>query len=196
MKKDDVKALALSLGLSGEVVKLDGIKANPDNPRVLRDEKFALLKKSIEEFPKMLALRPIVTDADGVVLGGNMRLRALQDLGYNYVPAEWVKNADTLTEDERRQFIIKDNASFGEWDYDALANDWNDDDLRLWGVDVWNTDPISDEEVAALFENAGEQKEKPLVLSVEIPKEYEGNVEDIKEAVRVTLGEWKGCAVR
>ena len=81
-------------------MKLKDIRPNPDNPRVIRDEKFQKLKRSIEEFPKMMSLRPIVIDADGVVLGGNMRLRALQDLGYKEVPDEWVRRAEELTDDE------------------------------------------------------------------------------------------------
>ena len=102
------------------------IKANPSNPRVLRDEKFAKLKKSIQDFPDMLNYRSIVavTDTDGkyMVLGGNMRLRAMQDLGIKTAP---VMLADHWTEEQRREFIIKDNVGFGEWDWDQLANEWD-----------------------------------------------------------------------
>ena len=140
MKGLVTKDVALSMGLSGEMVRLSSVKPNPDNPRVMRDEKFTKLCNSIREFPKMLALRPMVTDADGVVLGGNMRLRALQEVGYKEVPAEWVKRADTLTDEEQRRFIIADNVEFGEWDYDALANEWTDVPLNDWGMDVWEDD--------------------------------------------------------
>ena len=117
-------------------MKLKDIRLNPDNPRVIRDEKFQKLKRSIEEFPKMMSLRPIVIDADGVVLGGNMRLRALQDLGYKEVPDEWVRRAEELTDDEKRRFVIADNVGFGEWAWDALANEWDAEDLEAWGLDL------------------------------------------------------------
>ena len=113
-------------------MKLSTIRPNPKNPRVLRDDKFQKLKKSIEDFPKMMELRPIVVDDEGVILGGNMRFRALQDIyGKNgEIPDAWVKRAADLTEDEKRQFIIKDNAAFGEWDWDMLANEWNAEELE------------------------------------------------------------------
>lgn len=133
--------------ISGTIlVPIGTLKSNPTNPRVLRDEKFAKLKKSIQDFPDMLNKRPIVavTDADGklMVLGGNMRLRACQDLKSKEVP---VILADEWTEDQRREFIIKDNVGFGEWDWDALANGWDTDRLEEWGMDL-PVDPIEAEE--------------------------------------------------
>ena len=120
-----------------QVIKINKLKGNPSNPRVLRDDKFAKLKKSIEEFPDMLNKRPIVavTDKDGklMVLGGNMRLRACQELGLKEVP---VILADDWTEEQRREFIVKDNVGFGEWDWDSLANEWKAEDLDAWGLDV------------------------------------------------------------
>ena len=116
-------------------MKLNKIKPNQNNPRVIRDEKFAKLKKSIEEFPKMMALRPIIIDSSGIVLGGNMRLKALQDIGYKEIPDEWVKRADELTEVEKQEFIVKDNVGFGEWDWQELSN-WDSEKLNEWGVDV------------------------------------------------------------
>lgn len=92
-------------------MKLSDIKPNPNNPRIIRDERFAKLKNSIEQFPKMMRLRPIVVDAAGVILGGNMRLRALQDLGYKEIPDEWVKRADDLTEEENQRFIIAESGT-------------------------------------------------------------------------------------
>lgn len=117
-------------------MKLIDILPNPENPRVLRDEKFAKLKQSIQEFPKMMSLRPMVVDSEGVILGGNMRYRALQDLGFKEIPNEWVKRADELTEDEKRRFIISDNVGFGDWDWDALGNDWDADQLTDWGLEI------------------------------------------------------------
>jgi hypothetical protein len=116
-----------------QLVPIGSLKANPTNPRVLRDEKFIKLKNSIQSFPDMLNYRSVVavTDTDGklMVLGGNMRLRAMQDLGIKEVP---VMIADHWTEEQRREFIIKDNVGFGEWDWDGLANEW---DARCW--DLW-----------------------------------------------------------
>ena len=121
-------------------MKLKDIKPNPNNPRVLRDDKFQKLKKSIQEFPKMLSLRPIVIDENNVVLGGNMRLRALQDLGFTDIDDSCVKYANDLTEEEKKRFIIADNVAFGEWDWDTLANDWDVVDLDAWGLDIPNFD--------------------------------------------------------
>ena len=117
-------------------MKLTEIKPNPDNPRVIRDEKFKRLCKSIQEFPKMMELRPIVVDENSMVLGGNMRLKALQSLGFKEIPDNWVKLASDLTDEEKDRFIITDNAGFGEWDWDVLANEWNAEDLVQWGLDV------------------------------------------------------------
>ena len=124
-------------------MKLKDIKPNPNNPRVLRDEKFQKLKQSITEFPKMLSLRPMVIDENNVVLGGNMRLRALQELGFTDIDEAWVKRSSDLTEDEKKRFIIADNVAFGEWDWDKLANDWDVVDLEAWGMEI----PFYDEEV-------------------------------------------------
>jgi DNA modification methylase len=111
------------------------IHLNDDNPRILKDARFQQLVKSLQDFPEMLALRPCVVDETYTVLGGNMRLRALQHLGYTEVP---VVVAEGLTPEQKREFVIKDNGSFGEWDWDALANgDWPDAaTLNEWGVDV------------------------------------------------------------
>jgi hypothetical protein len=117
-------------------MKLKDIKPNPNNPRVLRDDKFQKLKQSIKEFPKMLSLRPMVIDENNVVLGGNMRLRALQELGFTDIDEAWVKRSSDLTEEEKKRFIIADNVAFGEWDWDTLANDWEVVDLEAWGLDI------------------------------------------------------------
>ena len=121
-------------------MKLKDIKPNPHNPRVLRDDKFAKLKQSISEFPKMLSLRPMVIDENNMILGGNMRLRALQDLGYTEIDDAWVKRSSDLTEEEKKRFIIADNVAFGEWDWDTLANDWDVADLEAWGLEIPNFD--------------------------------------------------------
>jgi DNA modification methylase len=118
------------------MIKINTIKSNPNNPRVIKDEKFEKLKKSISEFPKMMELRPMVINQDNIVLGGNMRLKALKELGYKEVPDEWVKQAKDLTEEETRRFIIADNVGFGDHDWDMLSNEWNAEELESWGLDI------------------------------------------------------------
>jgi hypothetical protein len=122
------------------MIKLSTIKSNPNNPRVIKDDKFAKLVNSIKEFPKMMELRPMVVNSDMVVLGGNMRLKALKEAGYKEVPNEWVKSAESLTEEEQRRFIIADNVGFGEHDWDMLANEWDAVELESWGLDVGGFD--------------------------------------------------------
>ena len=110
------------------------LKSNNDNPRIINDTKFEKLVNSIKEFPEMLDLRPIVIDENNIILGGNMRYRACLKAGIKDVP---VKIAKGLTEEQKREFIIKDNASFGEWDWATLGNEWDSMDLNSWGIDVW-----------------------------------------------------------
>lgn len=124
-------------------MKLKDIHPNPNNPRIIRDERFDKLKRSIQEFPKMMSLRPMVIDAQGYVLGGNMRLRALQELGYKEIPNDWVRRADDLSEEERERFIIADNVGFGDWDWETVANEWDAGKLDDWGLEVpgFDVDP-------------------------------------------------------
>jgi DNA modification methylase len=130
------------------MIKLSTIKSNPNNPRVCKDDKFAKLVNSIKEFPKMMELRPMVVNSDMVVLGGNMRLKALKEAGYKEVPDEWVKSAESLTEEEQRRFIIADNVGFGEHDWDMLANEWDAVELEAWGLDIpsFETDEVLEAE--------------------------------------------------
>ncbi len=121
-------------------MKLSKIKGNPNNPRIIKDDKFKKLVKSISEFPKMLELRPIIVDENFIVQGGNMRLKALQELKYKDIPDEWVKQVSDLTEEQKKEFIIKDNVGFGEWDFDDLANNWDVEKLNEWGLDIPNFD--------------------------------------------------------
>lgn len=160
-------------------MKLKDIKPNPNNPRVIRDDKFEKLRNSIESFPQMMALRPIVVDADNVILGSNMRFRALQDLGYKEIPDEWVKKADELTEEQKREFIIKDNSGFGSWDWDALANEWDAEQLSEWGLDM--PDWIGDE--PDMDDLIGEDKNKPPTMKItfESPEQLQKAEIDIQE---------------
>ena len=109
------------------------IKPNPNNPRICKDHKFKQLVKSIQDFPQMLELRPIVIDENNMVLGGNMRLKACLEAGLTDLP---VIHANNLTEAQKKEFIIKDNISFGEHDFDILANEWNIIELDEWGLDI------------------------------------------------------------
>jgi len=118
-------------------MKLEKIKFNPQNPRKISKENLTKLCTSIEEFPKMMELRPIVIDEDNISLGGNMRLLALNELGYSEIPDNWVKKITDLTEIEKKEFIIKDNISFGEMDYLILYSEFSDisiDILDSWGL--------------------------------------------------------------
>lgn len=118
------------------MIKLESIKINPSNPRYISKEKIEKLKNSIQDFEKMMSLRPIIIDENNMILGGNMRFRALQELGYKEIPAEWVKQATDLTAEEKQEFIIKDNVGFGAWDWDILASEWDTNSLQEWGMDI------------------------------------------------------------
>ena len=115
-------------------VKISKVKGNPNNPRIIKNDKFKKLVKSIQEFPEMLKIRPIVVDEDMMVLGGNMRLKASKDAGLKEV---WIEIAEGLTEEQKKEFIVKDNVGFGEWEWDMLANEWDSVQLAEWGLDVW-----------------------------------------------------------
>ena len=139
-----------------EVVKISEIKSNPNNPRVIRDDKFKKLVKSIQELPQMLKLRPIVVNDDMIVLGGNMRLKACKEAGLKEVH---IIKASDLSEEQQKEFIIKDNVGFGEWDWDMLANEWDEEELIEWGLDlpfdtnIEDLEIIEKEDLSDLIEN-------------------------------------------
>lgn len=120
-------------------VPTNTVKANPNNPRIIKDDKFAKLVKSINEFPQMLNLRPIVVNDDMVVLGGNMRLKACKEAGLKEIP---IIKASELTEQQQKEFIVKDNVGYGEWDWNDLANNWDAQELQDWGLDIPGFDAI------------------------------------------------------
>jgi hypothetical protein len=168
-------------------MKLSDIHVNPDNPRLIKDDKFKKLVASIKDFPKMMSLRPIVVDDTMTILGGNMRYKALQEAGYTEIDDSWVKIAKELTDAEKKRFVIEDNMPFGEWDYELLANNWNFEDLLNWGFDEAELlkdiglDMVQDVEV---------DENRLFVLTVEAPEApklkermafYCKNIEDYKK---------------
>lgn len=147
-------------------VPIDWVSINKDNPRFIRDEKFTKLVKSLREFPDMAQLRPLIVNAEMVVLGGNMRLRAMQMLNWETVP---VIVAENLTPEQQREFIIKDNVGYGEHNWEMLANEWDAELLTDWGLDIPNFDgelpednPEDSEPNALLVEGTPEQLEDLL----------------------------------
>ena len=122
-------------------VPINTVKANPNNPRIIKDDKFAKLVKSINEFPQMLNLRPIVVNDDMVVLGGNMRLKACKEAGLKEIP---IIKASELTEQQQKEFIVKDNVGYGEWDWSDLANNWDSEQLEEWGLDIPGFSDVED----------------------------------------------------
>ena len=124
-----------------EIRKISEVKLNPNNPRLIKDEKFKKLCQSLKDFPEMLNIRPIVVNKDMIILGGNMRYKAAKEIGLKEIP---VTIAD-LTEDQQREFLIKDNTSGGEWDWEVLANEWNSEELEAWGLDLVGFDLNSDD---------------------------------------------------
>lgn len=121
-------------------IKLKDLTPNPDNPRTITEDNLRKLKDSLKDFKRMMSIRPIIVDEDGVILGGNMRYQGLKALGYSEVPNDWVKVEEGLNEDEKREFIIKDNIAFGSWDWDVLANEWDSKLLNIWNLNVWSED--------------------------------------------------------
>lgn len=148
-----------------ERVDIKQVRANPDNPRFIKGNKFEKLVKSIKEFPQMLDLRPIVVNQDMIVLGGNMRLKACEEAGLKEVPIIF---ADNLTPEQEKEFIIKDNSSFGEWDWDLLANEWNTDQLADWGLDIPNFDTDIEDE-----KDLSDQLEQSFKIEIDLESEEE-----------------------
>jgi len=125
-------------------VKISDIKANPNNPRLIKDDNFAKLVQSVTEFPEMLEIRPIVVNSEMVVLGGNMRLKACKEAKIKELT---VIIADNLTEEQQREFLIKDNVSGGEWDWNILANEWDAEKLEEWGLDLPITKDLNEQDL-------------------------------------------------
>ena len=138
-------------------VKISTIKSNPNNPRLIKSQKFEKLVNSIKQFPEMLELRPIVVNNDMVVLGGNMRLKACKEAGLKEVP---IIKASELTPEQEKEFIVKDNVGFGEWDWDMIANEWDSELLNEWAMDVWQ--PEENLELDDFFEQEDEIEDSKI----------------------------------
>jgi len=163
------------------IVKISEIKSNPNNPRLIKDDKFKKLVKSIQEFPEMLKLRPIVVNNEMIVLGGNMRLKACIEAGLKEV---YILKADDLTEEQQKEFIVKDNVGFGEWDWDVLANEWDTDDLENWGLSL----PVFMDEPS--YEDLiGEEKNKPASMKITFtsPEQLQKAEIEIQKQILTTL---------
>jgi ParB-like chromosome segregation protein Spo0J len=161
------------------------IKPNPNNPRIIKDNKFKQLVKSIQDFPQMLELRPIVIDENNIVLGGNMRLKACIEAGLTDVP---VKIA-TLSEQQKNEFIIKDNVGFGEWDWDDLANNWNVEQLTEWGLDISNFDIAEEQDLKDLSDKLKSEFKIEIICKSEEEQEqtYNKLIEQNYECRLLTL---------
>ena len=143
-------------------VDIKKIKSNNNNPRTIHKDKFDKLVKSLKEFPEMLEKRPLVVDENMMVLGGNMRLKALEEAGVTQIP---VDVAEGWTEKQKQEFIIKDNVGFGAWDWEILANEWDNDKLNDWGLDF-----LFDKDIN--LDNFFEDKEEELDKKNKIILQY------------------------
>jgi hypothetical protein len=163
-------------------IKISEIKLNPNNPRLIKDDKFLKLVKSIKDFPEMLDIRPIVVNKDMVILGGNMRYKACKEAGMKEIP---IIIADNLTEEQEREFLIKDNTSGGEWDWNMLANEWESEQLTEWGLDVWQQAPdidydiLKDDDVSAELDDMVNGVKKAIQIEFEA-EHYESAYELVK----------------
>lgn len=157
-------------------IKITDIKPNPSNPRVIKDDKFKKLVESIKSLPEMAEVRPIVVNKDMIVLGGNMRLKAMKEAGWKEVPVQIVD----WPEDKQREFIIKDNVGFGEWEWQLLSTEWDVEQLGEWGLDVpaFAVMPSEDELI-------GEEKNKPAVMKItfQSPEQLQAAEIDIQELI-------------
>lgn len=169
----------------------------PSNPRQWTQTDIDRIAKSLEETPELFEARPLIVylnGADYVILGGNLRYEGAKKNKMKDVPVHILP--PDLSIEKLKEIVIKDNGSFGDWDMDMLANEWDDLNLEDWGVPAWKMGNVDMSAVDALFEEAGPSKEKDITLTITIPKLYEDNVEDIESAVKVTLEEWVGCTIK
>jgi len=150
-------------------VPIKKVKANKSNPRIIRDDKFRKLVRSIKEFPEMLRVRPIVVNGDMETLGGNMRLKACLEAGLKEVPVVVVEEWD---EQRQKEFVIKDNLGYGEWDWDLLANEWDTQKLEEWGMDVWKGEEMMVEDEMEGEGGSGDLDDDKKRIYIEISQQF------------------------
>lgn len=161
-------------------INIKEIKPNPNNPRVLKDDKFKKLVQSLKDFPEMANVRPIVVNTEMIVLGGNMRLRAMQEAGWKKAPVQIVD----WSVEKQNEFIIKDNVGFGEWDWDAIANEWNNEELINWGLDLPGFDLDADKLGTDFSLPDGDKapfQQMTFTLADEQAEQIKNAIADIKE---------------
>ena len=175
-----------------QTIKISEIKLNPNNPRLIKDDKFNKLVRSIQDFPEMLKIRPIVVNSDMVILGGNMRFKACKEAGLKEVP---IIIADSLNEEQQREFLIKDNTSGGEWDFEMLANEWDVDQLEDWGLDVGGFDVDADDMTDDFSLPDGDKapfQQMTFTLADEQAEQIKNAIEDIKATEEYKYAETMG----
>jgi len=165
-------------------MKVSKLIPNPSNPRLIKDDKFMKLVTSIETFDIMLSIRPIIIDETFTILGGNMRYKAIQHLKMKDIPDEWVRRITGLTDEQKKEFIIKDNVGFGEWDWNDLANNWDETKLNEWGLEL-NNFQTSDIDLDSFFEEDNSEKENKNKIVLEYTDE---EFELVNEALKNHTG--------
>lgn len=175
-----------------EIVNIKEVKNNPNNPRLIKDDKFKKLVQSIKNFPEMLNIRPIVVNEDMVILGGNMRYKACLEAGLKEVP---IIKVGGLTEEKQREFIIKDNVSGGEWDWEVLANEWDSEELEAWGLDLVGFDVDSDDLGTDFSLPDGDKapfQQMTFTLADEQAEQIKNAIDDIKKTEEYKYAETMG----
>jgi len=174
-----------------KIVKIQEVKLNPNNPRLIKDDKFKKLVQSIKDFPEMLNIRPIVVNQDMIILGGNMRYKACKEAGLKEIP---IIIAD-LTEDQQREFLIKDNTSGGEWDWEVLANEWDNEELEAWGLDLVGFDANAEDFGTDFSLPSGDKapfQQMTFTLADEQAEQIKNAIADIKATEEYKYAETMG----
>lgn len=188
-----------------QTLPIESVKQNtgqiaglPSNPRQWKQEDIDRIAKSLNETPELFDARPLIVyphNGEYIIMGGNLRYEGAKKNGEVFVPVHILP--ENMDVEKLKEIVLKDNGSFGEWDFDALANEWDDLPLADWGIPAWKVGSVDMDAVDALFEDSNKpKKEEELTLTITIPKLYEDSIEDIESAVKVTLEEWIGCTVK
>lgn len=188
-KVEQIKLSRLALNTG----QIDGL---PANPRQWTRDDIERIAKSLKETPELFEMRPIIAVDNGkeaVILAGSLRFCGAKENGNKTAPTILLPADYDVS--KMKEIVIKDNGSFGAWDMDSLANEWDDLPLKDWGAPEWVL-PSDDVDVDSLFEDAGKAKDKDFSITISIPKSYEGKLEDIKSSIELTLAEWAGCKVK